>query len=258
VDGACAASPVCIWFGSLHKQIEGVSSLYQRCDKEFVARGAMSSSIWEQCGALLPSRSLSALQVPSATHPLNSDLQSSTLSIGAPPALPVAAALDLVGDFRVDDGFSWPKLNVAPKSRDEDLILDTGACLPSTVAKFLRPYQLEGVKFIHSHFVRGQGCILADDMGLGKTVQTIAFVYVILHKSGARSDADALALRNLHSPKILLVLPASVMYQWQGELDNWMCCSICIYHGSEASRRFPAIFTVHAFAQVHATYCSPP
>ncbi len=190
----------------------------------------MSSSIWEQCGSLL-SHSTSALpQVPCAPY-LATQLSQ---PLGAVPSLPVAAALDLVGDFRINDGCSWPKLNVAPKSPDEDLVLDAaGAHLPSNVARFLRPYQLEGVKFIYSHFARGQGCILADDMGLGKTVQTIAFFYAVLKKSGTQADADALGFRNHESPKVLLVLPASVMYQWQGELDNWMCCSICMYHGGE-------------------------
>ncbi len=165
----------------------------------------MSTSIWEQCGTLLSSSSLLGLHAASnaAACTLPSQLP---LPLAAEPALPVAAALDLVGDFRVDDGLSWPKLNVAPKSRAEDLVLDpSGACLPSSVAKFLRPYQLEGVRFIHSHFVRGRGCVLADDMGLGKTVQTIAFFYVALGKSGTETDVDALSFRNHDSPKVLLV-----------------------------------------------------
>jgi SNF2 family DNA or RNA helicase len=188
----------------------------------------MSSSIWEQCGCLLSRSSLS--ESSGAQLPL-SQPQASV------PLLPVAAALDIIGDFRVNDGCTWPKLNVAPKSADEDLILESTvgcvAYLPSNVAKFLRPYQLEGVKFIYSHFARGQGCILADDMGLGKTVQAIAFFYVILSKSGTQSDEDALSFRNHESPKVLLVLPASVMYQWKGEIENWMCCDICMYHGSK-------------------------
>jgi SNF2 family DNA or RNA helicase len=190
-----------------------------------VALGAkiMSSSIWEQCGYLLSPSSLNDAS--------GAQLSQTTAAVAA---LPVAAALDLDGDFRANDGCTWPKLNVAPKSTDEDLILDSsGAHLPRNVAKFLRPYQLEGVKFIYSHYARDQGCILADDMGLGKTVQTIAFFYVLLNKTGTQADEDALGYRNVDSPKVLLVLPASVMYQWQGELDNWMCCSACLYHGSK-------------------------
>jgi hypothetical protein len=244
--------------------------------------GFMSASIWEQCGTLLSGAPLLAQHSVSSAPPRTSSSQL-PLPLAAAPALPVAAALDLVGDFRVDDRCCWPKLNVAPKSRDEDLILDPSAAyLPSTVAKFLRSYQLEGVKFIHSHFVRGQGCILADDMGLGKTVQTIAFFYVVLGKSGTQSDLDSLGYRNRDSPKVLLVLPASVMYQWQGELDSWMCCSVCMYvmrlvvqsrvlrriagrniafryHGSEriaTSLPARALFG-NAFMQALATCCSP-
>jgi hypothetical protein len=193
----------------------------------------MSASIWEQCGSLLSSSSL--LPGPHASSAAQFHTSSSQLSqqLPAAPALPVAAALDLISDFRANDGCSWPKLNVAPKSSDVDLVLDSsGAILPSNIAKFLRPYQLDGVKFVYSHFARGQGCILADDMGLGKTVQTIAFLYVVLNKSGTLADEDALNLRNQESPKVLLVMPASVMYQWQSELDNWMCCSVCMFHGS--------------------------
>jgi len=35
----------------------------------------------------------------------------------------------------------------------------------------LRPYQLEGVRWLANHFRNGVGCILADEMGLGKTCQ---------------------------------------------------------------------------------------
>lgn len=190
----------------------------------------MNASIWEQCGSLLSSHVVSQARLPASSqsppHPHH---------ITAVPVLPVAAALDLIGDFRVNDGLTWPKLNVAPKSSNEDLILDAaGACLPSNVAKFLRPYQLEGVKFVHTHFKLGRGCILADDMGLGKTVQIIAFFYVVLSKTGTQSDCEALSFRHKESPKVLLVLPASVMYQWQSELDTWMCCSVCMYHGSKS------------------------
>jgi hypothetical protein len=175
------------------------------------------------------------LPAPHASSAAQFHTSSSQLSqqLPAAPALPVAAALDLISDFRANDGCSWPKLNVAPKSSDIDLVLDSsGTILPSNIAKFLRPYQLDGVKFVYSHFARGHGCILADDMGLGKTVQTIAFLCVVLNKSGTLADEDALNLRNQESPKVLLVMPASVMYQWQSELDNWMCCSVCMFHGS--------------------------
>jgi SNF2 family DNA or RNA helicase len=189
----------------------------------------MSSSIWEQCGAVLSRDSMLGGAAALATQKLSSQTHACPA-----PSLPVAAALDLIGDFRVDDDYSWPKLNVSPKSKNEDLVLHpSGAVLPSAIAQFLRPYQREGVAFIYSHYQRGQGCILADDMGLGKTVQAIAFFWVVLNKTGSRDDLHALAVRCPDSPKVLLVLPASVMYQWRAELETWMPCNVCIYHGGK-------------------------
>ncbi|GAA1785797.1 DEAD/DEAH box helicase [Agromyces lapidis] len=76
---------------------------------------------------------------------------------------------------------------------------------PEGFAIELRPYQLEGFRwlaFLHRH---GLGGILADDMGLGKTAQTLALV---AHAKG-RSDASA-------SP-FLVVAPTSVVSNWERE-----------------------------------------
>ncbi|WP_022889925.1 DEAD/DEAH box helicase [Agromyces italicus] len=76
---------------------------------------------------------------------------------------------------------------------------------PEGFAIELRPYQLEGFRwlaFLHRH---GLGGILADDMGLGKTAQTLALV---AHAQG-RADAPA-------SP-FLVVAPTSVVSNWERE-----------------------------------------
>lgn len=46
-----------------------------------------------------------------------------------------------------------------------------GDRVPSTINRYLRDYQREGVRFIYNNYIRSSGCILGDDMGLGKTVQ---------------------------------------------------------------------------------------
>lgn len=76
---------------------------------------------------------------------------------------------------------------------------------PEGFAIELRPYQLEGFRwlaFLHRH---GLGGILADDMGLGKTAQTLALV------THAKSLPDA-------SPApFLVVAPTSVVSNWERE-----------------------------------------
>ncbi|MFF2275283.1 SNF2-related protein [Agromyces sp. NPDC058126] len=76
---------------------------------------------------------------------------------------------------------------------------------PEGFAIELRPYQLEGFRwlaFLHRH---GLGGILADDMGLGKTAQTLALV---AHSKG-QPDASA--------PPFLVVAPTSVVSNWERE-----------------------------------------
>lgn len=91
---------------------------------------------------------------------------------------------------------------LAPPLTDEDFVLlfdeygqelpaDTleddvylGVTVPASIAKFLRPYQRTGIKFLLKNYVKGQGALLADDMGLGKTLQSIAFLAAVLGKCG--------------------------------------------------------------------------
>jgi SNF2 family DNA or RNA helicase len=68
----------------------------------------------------------------------------------------------------------------------------------------LRPYQLDGyrwLRFLHGH---GLGGILADDMGLGKTVQTLALLVA------ARTEQPGAA-------PFLVVAPTSVVANWVAE-----------------------------------------
>src|SRR6187431_2398906 len=43
----------------------------------------------------------------------------------------------------------------------------------------LRPYQIEGVKWLLEHYNNGLGACLADDMGLGKTLQTLTTLVAV-------------------------------------------------------------------------------
>src|SRR5262249_30037715 len=67
----------------------------------------------------------------------------------------------------------------------------------------LYPYQLRGALFAACW---GR-CILGDDMGLGKTVQTLAAAEFLARERGVE--------------RVLVVAPASVKYQWEGEIRKF-------------------------------------
>ncbi len=85
----------------------------------------------------------------------------------------------------------------------------SGVAVPGLSAAFtatLRPYQMEGLGWLNMMQDYGFGACLADDMGLGKTLQVMALLDV---------------LRGRGSFKALLVLPASIMGNWQKELERF-------------------------------------
>ena len=97
-------------------------------------------------------------------------------------------------DGDVDDvADEWPKLDVNQQhfsSKEEPIMLrdDPPASVPAHVARFLREYQREGVRWLFGKYSENKGCILGDDMGLGKTVQTAALLIAVLNKTCTATD----------------------------------------------------------------------
>jgi superfamily II DNA or RNA helicase len=81
------------------------------------------------------------------------------------------------------------------------------ACVGTGLKAQLRPYQQDGVHWLWFLSRLGLGGCLADDMGLGKTVQVLALLLL------ARRDADP-------GPH-LLVVPASLIGNWQSEMARF-------------------------------------
>lgn len=93
--------------------------------------------------------------------------------------------------------------------------------LPDDYKRLLRPYQIEGVAFLHQLSSCGLGACLADDMGLGKTLQTIVWLD-ILRRSGELEHYPA-----------LIVVPASLLHNWKEEISRFAPdLTIRIYHGA--------------------------
>jgi non-specific serine/threonine protein kinase len=80
--------------------------------------------------------------------------------------------------------------------------------LPEGFLGELRPYQKFGYDWLHFLREYGFGGCLADDMGTGKTIQTLAFL-------------QSLYEREPDLPATLLVLPRSLLFNWQREAERF-------------------------------------
>ncbi|MST81352.1 DEAD/DEAH box helicase [Bilifractor porci] len=87
-------------------------------------------------------------------------------------------------------------------------IKDSDFSVPASLKKSMRNYQVYGYKWMRTLAGVGFSGILADDMGLGKTLQMIS---VLL--------ADKLENAAPHTS--LIVCPASLVYNWQEELQRF-------------------------------------
>lgn len=95
------------------------------------------------------------------------------------------------------------------KNRMEALINPNSTQELDTVPSFhgsLRAYQERGYQWLYMMSQMGLGACLADDMGLGKTVQVIAFLEY---------------MRVNHGGNALLILPASLIGNWQREVERF-------------------------------------
>jgi len=86
----------------------------------------------------------------------------------------------------------------------------------------LKPYQLAGVQWLQSMFQARCGAILADEMGLGKTMQALLFLEQ--------------QLKVVPEPA-LVVVPVSLLRNWEEEIQKWTSLKVFRYHASAAPAR---------------------
>lgn len=96
---------------------------------------------------------------------------------------------------------------------------------PKQLAVKLRPYQVDGFRWMKKLASIGFGGILADEMGLGKTLQMITFLLSMRDEGGMEGPA-------------LVVCPASLVYNWIEEFGKFAPgMSVCAIDGDRTQRR---------------------
>ncbi|KFO86016.1 Chromodomain-helicase-DNA-binding protein 1-like, partial [Buceros rhinoceros silvestris] len=88
----------------------------------------------------------------------------------------------------------------------------------------LRPYQIEGVKWLVQCYEVQHGCILGDEMGLGKTCQTISLLLYLTKKI-------------TNKERFLILCPLSILSNWKEELERFAPgLSFVTYIGNKEER----------------------
>ncbi len=97
---------------------------------------------------------------------------------------------------------------------------------PASLNAELRPYQLDGLRWLQTLRALEVGGILGDDMGLGKTLQTLA--HLLLEKEAGRLDRPC-----------LVVMPTSLIPNWQDEAARFApTLKVVTLHGSARQQHY--------------------
>ncbi|OGT45889.1 MAG: hypothetical protein A3E82_05720, partial [Gammaproteobacteria bacterium RIFCSPHIGHO2_12_FULL_38_11] len=123
-------------------------------------------------------------------------------------------------DASLEDIAAWSKVTEGPwlkealeRLRHPDITRDNNhiTLFKKYLRAKLRPYQERGVQWLWWLYNMHLGGCLADDMGLGKTIQIISLMILIHHKT------ESTQKKLPH----LLVLPASLVGNWQAEINRF-------------------------------------
>ncbi|KAM5347706.1 hypothetical protein ACJ41O_007530 [Fusarium nematophilum] len=147
---------------------------------------------------------------PSPTHSMSPPATSET----KPSELDTASSAELAVGKPGTSRSASPQASATHKTEVPFLLRGT-----------LREYQRDGLDWLAGLYANSTNGILADEMGLGKTIQTIALL------------AHLACHHEVWGPH-LVVVPTSVMLNWEMEFKKW--CpgfKILAYYGSQEERK---------------------
>ena len=100
-----------------------------------------------------------------------------------------------------------------------------GAPVPEGMRATLRPYQLEGYRWLDFLRQAGLGGVLADDMGLGKTVQVLAAVQRLIEQREEAQGSEPAGSGDPGEPEgtgpVLVIAPTSVVGSWVEQAERF-------------------------------------
>lgn len=117
---------------------------------------------------------------------------------------------------------NFAALDAIPEIKN-DVIHEAEYVASDLLKATLRPYQIDGVKWLLGHFNSNLGACLADDMGLGKTLQTLAVLVAVQEQLGYTTKTTNFDLFQNETVvekeplKALIVLPSSLVFNWYNE-----------------------------------------
>ncbi len=151
------------------------------------------------------------------------------------------ATLKQHGDWNVQAPTAW-RDRAAKQSGEAQL-----DCPPlGELENVLRPYQKQGVAWLHFLRANGFGGILADEMGLGKTLQALAFLKSLRNaECGMRNESprppNATPHSALRTPH-LIVCPTSLVFNWVAEAKKFTPeLKVLALHGADRHAAFADI-----------------
>lgn len=163
--------------------------------------------------------SLSAVsELADGLHLTGKELQSKSIT------LPKERALYLDSILRSNEGVSFHRDNQFKSMiRNMKSIEDSDFEIPNSLQNVLRSYQKTGFRWLKTMDIYGFGGILADDMGLGKTLQVIT---LFLSQKESKPQPS------------LVVCPASLIYNWESEIQHFAPqLSVAVVAGSASVRK---------------------